>query len=88
MYSDHPPRADYTLTDRGRDLGLVIGALATWGARHVHPDSKVVNADCGHEVQLRYFCPTCDARVRGTAVTVRTRARAPRADRGAARRSR
>jgi len=78
IYTEHPPRAEYTLTDRGRELGVVIGALATWGARHLHPESVVVNTDCGHEVQLRYFCPKCDSRVRGATVTVRRR-RASRA---------
>src|SRR6185436_15633003 len=28
FYSEHPPRAEYILTDRGRELGFVIGALA------------------------------------------------------------
>jgi DNA-binding HxlR family transcriptional regulator len=73
FYSDHPPRAQYKLTDRGRELGLVVGALAAWGSRHLEPAAKVVHQDCGHEVQLRYYCPTCDTRVRGTGVTVRRR---------------
>jgi DNA-binding HxlR family transcriptional regulator len=73
FYSEHPPRAQYKLTDRGRELGLVVGALAAWGSRHLERDAKVVSQDCGHEVQLRYFCPTCDTRVRGAGVTVRRR---------------
>jgi DNA-binding HxlR family transcriptional regulator len=76
FYSEHPPRAEYTLTDRGRELGTVVGALAAWGSRHVHKQTQLVSAECGHEVQLRYFCPTCEAQVRGAGVTVRrTRAR-------------
>ena len=76
FYSEHPPRAEYTLTDRGRELGTVVGALAAWGSRHVHKQTKLVGAECGHEVQLRYFCPTCEAQVRGAGVTLRrTRAR-------------
>jgi DNA-binding HxlR family transcriptional regulator len=71
FYSEHPPRAEYTLTDKGRELGVVIGALATWGSRHVHPQSAVVHADCGHEVTLRYFCAKCATRVPGAAVTLR-----------------
>src|ERR671935_1785655 len=71
FYSDHPPRADYALTDKGRELGLVIGALATWGSRHVHPQSSLVHAPCGHEVKLRYFCPACDGRVPGASVKIR-----------------
>ena len=77
FYSEHPPRAEYLLTDKGRELGFVIGALASWGSQHVHKDAAVVSGDCGHEVQLRYFCPQCEKRVRGSTVTVgRRRARA------------
>src|SRR4026209_923810 len=35
FYSDHPPRAEYILTDKGKDLGLVVGAPAAGGRRHV-----------------------------------------------------
>jgi DNA-binding HxlR family transcriptional regulator len=31
QYSEHPPRSEYQLTDRGRSLGPVLDALATWG---------------------------------------------------------
>jgi DNA-binding HxlR family transcriptional regulator len=71
FYSEHPPRAEYRLSDKGRELGVVIGALATWGSRHLDRQAALVHTDCGHEVALRYFCPTCETSVRGTAVTVR-----------------
>jgi DNA-binding HxlR family transcriptional regulator len=71
FYSEHPPRAEYLLTDKGRELAVVVGALATWGARHLHGRSALVHADCGHEVALRYFCPKCDTPVRGTSVALR-----------------
>ena len=70
FYSDHPPRAEYLLTDKGRELGMVVGALAVWGSRHVHRDTALVHADCGHSVQMGYYCPHCDQRIRGTAVQV------------------
>ena len=34
MYSDHPPRADYALTDKGKTLSPVIHALYQWGTDH------------------------------------------------------
>ena len=68
FYSDHPPRAEYTLTDKGKDLGVVIGALATWGSRHVYPEAALVHEDCGHPVRVGYYCPHCDDRVRGASV--------------------
>ena len=30
-YSEHPPRYEYHLTERGRMLGPVVDALAVWG---------------------------------------------------------
>jgi DNA-binding HxlR family transcriptional regulator len=77
LYSDHPPRAQYALTDRGRELGMVVGALAAWGGRHVHRERQLVHAGCGHPVSVGYYCPDCKEGVRGADVTV-TRARARR----------
>jgi DNA-binding HxlR family transcriptional regulator len=68
FYSDHPPRAEYFLTDKGQDLGIVVGALAVWGARHVYPETTMVHTDCGEPVQMGYYCPHCGDRVHGTAV--------------------
>ena len=31
LYSDHPPRAEYLLTSKGRTLGRVLRALRQWG---------------------------------------------------------
>jgi hypothetical protein len=76
FYSEHPPRAEYTLTPRGRELGIVVGALAAWGSRHLHPDTALTHDDCDGALQLRYYCPTCDTRVRGSAVRLRKRPRA------------
>jgi DNA-binding HxlR family transcriptional regulator len=33
FYEEHPPRAEYVLTDRGRELGPIIKALREWGNR-------------------------------------------------------
>jgi DNA-binding HxlR family transcriptional regulator len=68
FYSDHPPRAEYTLTERGRGLGLVVGALAHWGSRHVHRTTALVHEPCGASVDMGYFCSGCGARVRGAEV--------------------
>jgi DNA-binding HxlR family transcriptional regulator len=34
LYSEHPPRLAYRLTERGRSLGPVVAALRDWGRRH------------------------------------------------------
>lgn len=36
FYEEHPPRAEYRLTDKGRLLGPVLKALREWGTRHTH----------------------------------------------------
>jgi DNA-binding HxlR family transcriptional regulator len=41
-YSEHPPRYEYLLTDRGRDFRPVILALFAWGNRHFAPEGASV----------------------------------------------
>ncbi|MBX2856728.1 MAG: helix-turn-helix transcriptional regulator [Rhodobacteraceae bacterium] len=31
LYSEHPPRAEYLLTEKGKSLGPVLAALRDWG---------------------------------------------------------
>ncbi len=71
FYSNHPPRAEYALTDKGKELGVVVGALASWGSRHVHRQTALVHADCGHSVEMSYYCPHCEGPVRGASVKLR-----------------
>jgi DNA-binding HxlR family transcriptional regulator len=38
FYEQHPPRAEYVLTEKGKDLRPVLGALLDWGKHHTkHP---------------------------------------------------
>jgi DNA-binding HxlR family transcriptional regulator len=41
-YSEHPPRYEYVLTDRGRDFRPVFLALLAWGNKHFTPDGESV----------------------------------------------
>ncbi|NQU59874.1 MAG: helix-turn-helix transcriptional regulator [Rhodospirillales bacterium] len=34
LYTDHPPRAEYYLTDKGRALEPVLKTLLEWGKRY------------------------------------------------------
>ncbi len=34
LYTDYPPRAEYQLTKKGRDLGPIIRALNKWGTKY------------------------------------------------------
>jgi DNA-binding HxlR family transcriptional regulator len=35
LYSEHPPRLEYQLTERGKSLGPILGALRDWGRRNM-----------------------------------------------------
>jgi DNA-binding HxlR family transcriptional regulator len=41
-YSEHPPRYEYLLTERGRDFRPVLLALLAWGNRHFAPEGPAV----------------------------------------------
>jgi DNA-binding HxlR family transcriptional regulator len=60
-YEDRPPRDEYVLTAKGRDLFPVIAAIMTWGDRYTAgtagPPLLVMHAACGEPASLR---PTCD----------------------------
>ena len=34
FYSMHPPRAEYVLTGKGRELGPIVRTMREWGMRH------------------------------------------------------
>ena len=37
FYEQHPPRAEYILTDKGRELGPVLKSLFEWGRKNTAP---------------------------------------------------
>jgi DNA-binding HxlR family transcriptional regulator len=34
LYSEHPPRLEYQLTEKGKSLGPVLRTLRNWGQNH------------------------------------------------------
>ena len=42
-YSEHPPRHEYVLTERGRDFRPVLIALLAFGNRHFAPEGESVS---------------------------------------------
>ncbi len=66
-YAEHPPRDEYVLTDKGRDLWRVVAALATWGLRWEGEGTKVglrvSHAECNHGVRVKTLCPHCEREV-------------------------
>jgi DNA-binding HxlR family transcriptional regulator len=62
FYSEHPPRAEYVLTDQGRSLDPILGAITEWGSRFLPGDAPVrrVHTSCGEALRLRWYCSHCE----------------------------
>jgi DNA-binding HxlR family transcriptional regulator len=80
-YQERPPRHEYRLTDKGRDLYPVIVSLRQWGDRWTldgPPPVMVEHTDCGRESHAILTCSHCggeltarNARARGAVVPAR-----------------
>lgn len=54
-YHEHPPRYEYLLTERGRDLRPVLLTLLQWGKRHASPVAdavQLIDTRNGQPVQI------------------------------------
>ena len=62
QYEDRPPRFEYRLTEKGRDLFHVLIAMAHWGDRwesHGTPPVTVTHHTCGEVIQAMPACSHC-----------------------------
>jgi DNA-binding HxlR family transcriptional regulator len=61
-YSDRPPRHDYRLTAKGRDLWPVLTAMRQWGDRYAAPSGPplvVTHRSCGAVTEAVLVCSAC-----------------------------
>jgi DNA-binding HxlR family transcriptional regulator len=61
-YSEHPPRHDYRLTDKGRDLWPVITTMRQWGDKHAAPAGpplQLIHKECGEISEALLICSSC-----------------------------
>ena len=61
-YSEHPPRDDYRLTQKGRDLWPVLTTMRQWGDRWATADDTPVRLRhdrCGEVVMVLPACSHC-----------------------------
>jgi DNA-binding HxlR family transcriptional regulator len=71
-YCDHPPRYDYSLTKKGRDLWPVLTTMRQWGDRYAAPDGPpigLVHECCGDAVDAVLVCSSCGAPLRARDVS-------------------
>jgi DNA-binding HxlR family transcriptional regulator len=74
-YQDSPPRDEYVLTDRGRELWAALYPLTRWGERHLAaPDGPrriYAHVSCGAELDDAGACTACGHAVPPQDVEVR-----------------
>jgi len=61
-YNEHPPRYDYRLTTKGRDLWPVLNAMRQWGDEYAAPDGPpiaLVHKNCGAVAHAELVCSAC-----------------------------
>jgi len=63
QYSEHPPRAEYRLTAKGRDLYPILLAILRWGDRWTAgpegPPLRLVHLSCGEQTAPVLCCERC-----------------------------
>lgn len=72
-YQDNPPRYEYRLTERGRELYPVLLALTTWGDKWLDEGKgaplEYVHQSCGHKFTPVTVCSECREQVLPREVT-------------------
>jgi len=62
-YQDNPPRYEYRLTDKGRDVYPILAAMAAWGDKWLTgPEGTPLvlhHTACDHDMQARVVCSEC-----------------------------
>lgn len=62
-YQQNPPRHDYVLTDKGRELFSVLAAMMAWGDRWLAPTAGppvlLRHEPCGHDTHAEVVCAEC-----------------------------
>jgi DNA-binding HxlR family transcriptional regulator len=72
LYSEHPPRHEYVLTQAGEELNPVLLQLKEWGDRYINPGAEPVIFEhaCGTEFHARTICEACGKPIHGGDLTV------------------
>ncbi|MGW1610013.1 winged helix-turn-helix transcriptional regulator [Streptomyces sp. NPDC002285] len=63
LYESEPPRHEYVLTEKGKDLFPVLAAMASWGDRWLAgpegPPVTLHHETCGHDGRAEVVCSAC-----------------------------
>lgn len=73
QYQSAPPRYEYVLTDKGRDLYPVIATLVAWGDKWLAgedgPPALIVHTECGHATTAKTVCAECGGELDASTAT-------------------
>jgi DNA-binding HxlR family transcriptional regulator len=61
-YSDHPPRHDYRLSEKGQDLWPVVTTMRQWGDKYAAPNGPplhLTHQACGEIAEGVLTCSAC-----------------------------
>jgi len=64
LYQEHPPRYEYSQTEKAKDLIPVLAALIAWGDKYYAPNgppSLIRHRGCGGSIIHRLVCERCGA---------------------------
>lgn len=71
-YSEHPPRDEYRLTEKGVDLWPVLVTLGRWGLKWgdlpLGPGIRLQHRACGAVMEPALVCPECGEQLHARAV--------------------
>ncbi|MFE4968694.1 winged helix-turn-helix transcriptional regulator [Streptomyces sp. NPDC056660] len=64
LYSEHPPRHEYHLTQAGQELFPVMIGLLQWGDRWaVDTPAVAFRHECGHPLRMESGCGHCEGEI-------------------------
>ncbi|CAN5264040.1 helix-turn-helix domain-containing protein [soil metagenome] len=65
-YTDRPPRYEYLLTQKGRDLFPLMTVMLNWGDTHVYGEGSeprtYTHTACGGQLKTMVVCECCGAK--------------------------
>ena len=72
LYQEKPERYEYLLTEKGRDLFRVLGALGLWGKKWTEgPDrTSFTHHECGHVASVVAYCEHCAQRLEPSEIDI------------------
>ena len=61
LYQEHPPRYEYRLTEKGRDLVPILTSLLAWGDKWEtdEPPVRLIHTTCGNVMHSQAVCSAC-----------------------------